>query len=524
MLGRSRSSPTTSPAPATPARCSPAAAPFPSPCRPRRAVEAAVRVVDTESRAVAPAEAAERVSAVAGRAPVRLLVQEDRLHAARTDRRRGRRADARDRGGHRHRVSGLSRPAACRARSRPAGRRRAGGRDPDRAATRSSRARASSVVDLLRPQLDRALAWIPIDQLRAGGEALAARVRRLAGTAIIADAETDADLDALVDAALAVTPAPLLVGSAGLARALAARLGLLGERVELPAGARWLDRGRQPAPGDAPADPRRARGRAQRARHGGAPRRRAARTPSPGWSSRRWRRSQREAWDLLVVTGGETAVALWTALGAERLDLLGVPAPGLAFGHLRVPGRDPTARAHQGRRLRAARPVRVVAKGGRGMKRPVLGVTMGDPAGVGPEIIVRAAAEPAVRAACRPVVIGAAAHDARGARPGRLGVQALHAVSRVADCRWAERHRGGARSRQRRHGRRCRAAEVSAAAGRAAYEYIERAVTAGPGRRDRRHRHRARQQGGAGRRPASSTPATPRSSPSSATRATTPCC
>jgi len=42
-----------------------------------------------------------------------------------------------------------------------------------------------------------------------------------------------------------------------------------------------------------------------------------------------------------VVTGGETAVALWSAVGAERLDLAGAPAPGLAFGHLRVPGREP---------------------------------------------------------------------------------------------------------------------------------------------------------------------------------------
>jgi len=31
------------------------------------------------------------------------------------------------------------------------------------------------------------------------------------------------------------------------------------------------------------------------------------------------------------------------------------------------------------------------------MKQPILGVTMGDPAGVGPEIIARAGAEPAVR-------------------------------------------------------------------------------------------------------------------------------
>jgi 4-phospho-D-threonate 3-dehydrogenase / 4-phospho-D-erythronate 3-dehydrogenase len=38
--------------------------------------------------------------------------------------------------------------------------------------------------------------------------------------------------------------------------------------------------------------------------------------------------------------------------------------------------------------------------------RPALGITMGDPAGVGPEIIARALARPEVAASCRPVVIG----------------------------------------------------------------------------------------------------------------------
>ena len=109
------------------------------------------------------------------------------------------------------------------------------------------------------------------------------------------------------------------------------------------------------------------------------------------------------------------------------------------------------------------------------MKRPVLGVTMGDPAGVGPEIIARAAAEPAVRAACRPVVIGAAA-TMREALALVGGAQAVHAVSRVADCRWAEGtvevlDLGNVDMATLP---RC---EVSAAAGRAAYEYIERSVT-----------------------------------------------
>jgi 4-hydroxythreonine-4-phosphate dehydrogenase len=108
------------------------------------------------------------------------------------------------------------------------------------------------------------------------------------------------------------------------------------------------------------------------------------------------------------------------------------------------------------------------------MKRPVLGVTMGDPAGVGPEIIARAVAEPAVRAACRPVVIGAAA-TMREALALVGGAQTLHAVSRVADCRWAEGtvevlDLGNVDMATLP---RC---EVSAAAGRAAYEYIERSV------------------------------------------------
>src|SRR3989442_6309651 len=54
--------------------------------------------------------------------------------------------------------------------------------------------------DLLRPQIDRPLAWIPLGRVREGGPALAARLVRLAGMVIVADAETDADLDALIEA------------------------------------------------------------------------------------------------------------------------------------------------------------------------------------------------------------------------------------------------------------------------------------------------------------------------------------
>ena len=67
---------------------------------------------------------------------------------------------------------------------------------------------------------------------------------------------------------------------------------------------------------------------------------------------------------------------------------------------------------------------------------PVLGITMGDPAGVGPEITAKALARPDVTAACRPVVIGDAAIMAATLAILRSPLR-LHAVKRVGDCAFA---------------------------------------------------------------------------------------
>jgi uncharacterized protein YgbK (DUF1537 family) len=302
---------------------------------PRRAVEAAVRVIDTETRPLAPGEAAERVGAVAARGRGTWFKKIDSTLRGPI----GAEVDAL------MRAIGSTTAILCPAF--PAQRRVVldrvllvdGVPVADTPIARDPRfpAGGSSVVDLLRPQLDRALAWIPIDQLRTGPQALTARLRRLAGTVIVADAETDADLDGLIEAALAVAPAPLLIGAAGLARALASRLGLLSERAELPAGSRWLFVAGSLHPVT--------RQQIREARAAGlsvlaTPERVAdgaealARLIEQAVAAVR-----REAWDLVVVTGGETASALWTALDAERIDLVGAPAPGLALGHLRLPGR-----------------------------------------------------------------------------------------------------------------------------------------------------------------------------------------
>jgi 4-hydroxy-L-threonine phosphate dehydrogenase PdxA len=47
------------------------------------------------------------------------------------------------------------------------------------------------------------------------------------------------------------------------------------------------------------------------------------------------------------------------------------------------------------------------------MSQPLLAITMGDPAGVGPEVVLKALADPGLRAVCRPLVVGSAAMLAR---------------------------------------------------------------------------------------------------------------
>ena len=106
--------------------------------------------------------------------------------------------------------------------------------------------------------------------------------------------------------------------------------------------------------------------------------------------------------------------------------------------------------------------------------RPLLAITMGDPAGVGPEVIVGALARRRVRAVCRPLVIG----DARmmwGAAETLGRSFPARVVQRAADAR-------------RFPSRVCLLdlknadpdaiplGQVNPAAGRAAAEYIEKAV------------------------------------------------
>ena len=92
--------------------------------------------------------------------------------------------------------------------------------------------------------------------------------------------------------------------------------------------------------------------------------------------------------------------------------------------------------------------------------KPILGLTLGDPAGIGPEICLRALHSPEVLARCVPVLFGDAA--------------VLRRVQSFASSKAKRRSGPGMKDMDRR----IVPGQVSAACGRAGYVYIEEAIRA----------------------------------------------
>jgi len=107
------------------------------------------------------------------------------------------------------------------------------------------------------------------------------------------------------------------------------------------------------------------------------------------------------------------------------------------------------------------------------MKLPIVGITMGDPAGVGPEVVMKALARADAYALCRPLVIG----DARQLERARALLNLKLDVVSIPGPEKAKFTQGTVEvidlapvPADLPYGK------VSAAAGEAAYRYIERAV------------------------------------------------
>jgi 4-hydroxythreonine-4-phosphate dehydrogenase len=106
--------------------------------------------------------------------------------------------------------------------------------------------------------------------------------------------------------------------------------------------------------------------------------------------------------------------------------------------------------------------------------RPIIAITLGDPAGVGPEITARALARAEVWDCCRPLVVGDADVLAQAVALV-TALLALHPVASVAEARF-DPAAPDVLDLQNVDPAALRRAEVSAVAGRAAVDYVERAV------------------------------------------------
>ena len=68
------------------------------------------------------------------------------------------------------------------------------------------------------------------------------------------------------------------------------------------------------------------------------------------------------------------------------------------------------------------------------VEKMIIGITMGDPASIGPEITVKALGDPAIYDRCRPVIIGdACVMEAARKIVGREDIK-IHAVSSISEC------------------------------------------------------------------------------------------
>ena len=218
----------------------------------------------------------------------------------------------------------------------------------------------SVVTDILRRGAARPVRHLPLAEVRGGSAALRAALRRAAGGIIAADAETEADLDALAAAAIA-SPHVILAGSAGLAEFAARHLGHAGSVAPMPKGRAWLIVAGSLHPvaraqiralegagiagvavdGLLEPDTRALATELGEGRpvflttaDGEAATAEARRGMAAALAATAARLLEKTRPELLAVSGGDTAHALMSALGADRIELTGAPASGLGLGEL----------------------------------------------------------------------------------------------------------------------------------------------------------------------------------------------
>ncbi len=187
-----------------------------------------------------------------------------------------------------------------------------------------------------------------------------------------------------------------------------------------------------------------------------------------------------DEFDGFVLTGGDTAIHACQACGANLLKIIsevqsGIPLACIASG------------AHKGKFLitKAGAFGNIDAfveatdiltcKGKSHMKLPALGLTMGDPAGIGSEIIVKALLDPQIYSKARPIVFGDAYQLERLAKILKADVE-IHVINDIEDAQPSAKRIEVIDLHNVPHD--IPFGQISPICGNAAYEYIEAAIKA----------------------------------------------
>ena len=109
------------------------------------------------------------------------------------------------------------------------------------------------------------------------------------------------------------------------------------------------------------------------------------------------------------------------------------------------------------------------------MVKPIIGVTMGDPAGIGPEICARALTTPEVQMVANCIVIGDRKAMRQGLKVAKIPNIEINPVKKVAEAKFV-RGTIDVLDLKNIEVSRLKIGQVSRAAGKASIEYIERAI------------------------------------------------
>ena len=109
------------------------------------------------------------------------------------------------------------------------------------------------------------------------------------------------------------------------------------------------------------------------------------------------------------------------------------------------------------------------------MSRPVLGITMGDPASIGPEITIKALSRPDIYEYCRPLVVGDAAMLEKAKKLVSHEEIVIHPVQDVKDARFAPGVIDVIDMKQV-DADRLPIGQVTVEAGNAAFQYVKRVI------------------------------------------------